>query len=79
MKLSKYLLSLLLLSAVMGKTNAQTESQIFPIVTVPIPKEIALEVGGMTFLPNDELAVATRRGEVWIITNPYMKNGQQPK
>ncbi|ETZ22084.1 auracyanin family protein [Pedobacter sp. V48] len=79
MKNSKYLLSLLLLGAGIANSNAQTESQIFPIVTVPIPKEIALEVGGMTFLPNDELAVATRRGEVWIITNPYMKNGQQPK
>jgi uncharacterized cupredoxin-like copper-binding protein/glucose/arabinose dehydrogenase len=79
MKNSKYLLSLLLLCAGITNTNAQTENQIFPIVTVPIPKEIALEVGGMTFLPNDELAVATRRGEVWIITNPYMKDGQQPK
>jgi len=79
MKNSKYLLSLLLLGAGILKSNAQTESQIFPITTVPIPKEIALEVGGMTFLPNDELAVATRRGEVWIITNPYMKNGEQPK
>lgn len=57
----------------------QTEGQVFPIINVPIPKEIALEVGGMAFMPNDELAVATRRGEVWIITNPYMKNGQQPK
>lgn len=79
MKNLKYLLSLLLLGAGMAKTNAQTENTIFPIVTIPIPKEVALEVGGMTFLPNDELAVATRRGEVWIITNPYMKDGQQPK
>jgi uncharacterized cupredoxin-like copper-binding protein/glucose/arabinose dehydrogenase len=88
MKNSKYLLSFLLLGTGMmtanaqnytGAAAAQTENQIFPIVTVPIPKEIALEVGGMTFLPNDELAVATRRGEVWIITNPYMKDGQQPK
>lgn len=79
MKNSKYLLSLLLLGAGLANVNAQTESQIFPIVTVPIPKEIALEVGGMSFLPNDELAVATRRGEVWIITNPYMKDGQKLK
>ena len=81
MKKSTYLLSLLLLGTglVTVKAQTQTEKQIYPIVTVPIPKEIALEVGGMTFLPNDELAVATRKGEVWIITNPYMKNGQQPK
>jgi len=79
MKTTKYLLSLLLLGTSLVRVKAQTESQIYPIVTVPIPKEIALEVGGMTFLPNDELAVATRKGEVWIITNPYMKDGQQPK
>lgn len=74
-------MSLLLLGTglVTVKAQTQTEKQIYPIVTVPIPKEIALEVGGMTFLHNDELAVATRKGEVWIITNPYMKNGQQPK
>lgn len=74
-------MSLLLLGTglVTVKAQTQTEKLIYPIVTVPIPKEIALEVGGMTFLPNDELAVATRKGEVWMITNPYMKNGQQPK
>lgn len=74
-------MSLLLLGTglVTVKAQTQTEKQIYPIVTVPIPKEIALEVGGMTFLPNDELAVATRKGEVWMITNPYMKDGQQPK
>jgi azurin/glucose/arabinose dehydrogenase len=79
MKRTKYLLSLLLLGAGFVTVKAQTENQIYPIVTIPIPKEIALEVGGMTFLPNDELAVATRKGEVWIITNPYMKDGQQLK
>ena len=33
----------------------------------------------MTFLPDDALAVCTRRGEVWKISNPYMKNGSFPK
>lgn len=60
-------------------TNVQTENDIFPILTVPIPQDIFLEVGGMTFLPGDELAVCTRHGEVWIISNPYMKGGLAPK
>ncbi|WP_276089653.1 plastocyanin/azurin family copper-binding protein [Pedobacter sp. JY14-1] len=82
---SKYLLSVALIALGMASANAQTtlnpqtEGQIFPITTIPIPKEIALEVGGMAFMPNDELAVATRRGEVWIVSNPYMKGGQPPK
>lgn len=57
----------------------QKEADFYTIHTVPIPKEIELEVGGMTFLPDDELAICTRRGEVWKIRNPYMKNGKTPK
>jgi azurin/glucose/arabinose dehydrogenase len=60
-------------------TRTQKESDFYKINTVPIPSHIALEVGGMTFLPNDALAVSTRKGEVWIITNPYGRNGLQPQ
>jgi azurin/glucose/arabinose dehydrogenase len=59
-------------------TRIQRENDVYPIRTIPIPQGLLLEVGGMTFLPNGALAVATRRGEVWIISNPYMKNGRPP-
>ena len=59
--------------------HVQKEDDFYKILSVPIPDNILLEVGGMTFLPNDELAVSTRRGEVWIISNPYMKNGAMPR
>ena len=58
--------------------QAQKEERFYTIKTLPIPENIALEVGGMAFLPNDKLAVSTRHGEVWIISNPYMKNGMTP-
>ena len=66
-----------------GQTNADTaklqkEEDFFPIKTIPIPEDVKLEVGGMTLLPDDALAVSTRRGEVWKIRNPYMKNGRGP-
>ncbi len=54
------------------------ESDYYEIRTVPIPEGIFLGVGGMAFLPNDKLAVSTRRGEVWTISNPYMKDGLAP-
>lgn len=57
----------------------QKEEEFFPIKTIPIPESVKLEVGGMTLLPDDALAVSTRRGEVWKISNPYMKNGMAPK
>ncbi|SKB59468.1 DUF7133 domain-containing protein [Maribacter arcticus] len=63
------------------KTDSITqpkESDYYEIKTVPIPEGIFLGVGGMAFLPNDKLAVSTRRGEVWTISNPYMKDGLVP-
>ncbi|MDR3715965.1 MAG: plastocyanin/azurin family copper-binding protein [Puia sp.] len=60
-------------------TLTQKEDDFYSIKTIQIPEDVILEVGGMTFLPNDQLAVCTRHGEVWIISNPYMKNGQPPK
>src|SRR5680860_1486561 len=47
------------------------ESDFYEIKTVPIPEGIVLGVGGMALLPNDKLAVSTRRGEVWTISDPY--------
>ncbi len=57
----------------------QKEEDFYKIITIPIPRHIELEVGGMVFMPGDKLAVCTRRGEVWIISNPYMRNGESPQ
>ena len=59
-------------------TKTQTEDDFYIIKTVPIPQNVELEVGGMVLLPNDVLAVSTRKGQVWMITNAYQKNGQLP-
>lgn len=59
--------------------HVQKEEDFYNIQTIPIPEGILLEIGGMTFLPDDALAVSTRRGEIWIITNPYMRNGARPR
>jgi uncharacterized cupredoxin-like copper-binding protein/glucose/arabinose dehydrogenase len=85
----KYTVAALLCTCVLGiagvyaqkdtTVHVQKEEDFYKILSVPIPDDILLEVGGMTFLPNDELAVSTRRGEVWIISNPYMKNGAVPR
>ncbi len=55
-----------------------TEKDFYRIVTVPVPEGIELEVGGMAKLPNGDLGVATRRGDVYIIQNPYQLNGTLP-
>jgi uncharacterized cupredoxin-like copper-binding protein/glucose/arabinose dehydrogenase len=58
------------------KTN--TEKDYYRIVTVPVPEGVELEVGGLTTLPNGDLGVSTRRGDVYIISNPYQLNGSLP-
>ncbi len=47
-----------------------SESDYYPIVNLPVPEGIVMEVGGMVTLPNGSLALGTRRGEVWIVENP---------
>ena len=54
---------------------AQRESDYYTISTVPIPDGVQLEVGGLAFTNDNQLGVSTRRGEIWLISNPQ---GQQP-
>lgn len=47
----------------------------YTIEQIPTPPDCVMEVGAMRFLPSDgqspdRLAVATRRGEIWLLDNP---------
>lgn len=53
-----------------------TEADFYQMVTVPLPEGTILEVGGMVTLPNGNLAVSTRRGEVYLVENPYLYGGR---
>jgi azurin/glucose/arabinose dehydrogenase len=59
---------------------AQTprESDFYTLATIPIPQGIELEGGGLCTLPNGNLAVATRHGDVYLIENPYLDIGSTP-
>jgi len=59
---------------VYAQSNSPAESDYYTISTLQIPEEIILEVGGLSFNDNGELAVVTRRGEVWLIQNPESDN-----
>lgn len=59
------------------KKSAKTEQDYYEIKTLPIPKDIYLEIGGLATMPDGRLAVSTRRGEIWIIENPYQKENHQ--
>ena len=59
--------------------KSSKEATYYQIVDLPVPENILLEVGGLATMPDGRVALCTRRGDVWLIENPYMKNGRQPK
>jgi hypothetical protein len=44
------------------------EARHYRIVTLPIPKDIVLEVGGLAFRPDGKLLACTRRGDIYLIS-----------
>ena len=50
--------------------NASAESRYYKVNTLPLPADCVLEVGGLAFRPDGKLLACTRRGEVWLVTNP---------
>jgi azurin len=63
-------LSILTIQALEAQ-KAVAEAEYYPLRTLPIPHNIELEVGGMATIPDGRLAVSTRRGEIWMVENPY--------
>ena len=46
------------------------EEDYFRIMKVAAPEGTLLEVGGLAMMPNGNLGVATRRGDIYIVENP---------
>lgn len=67
-------LACFLLSMAIGRTaiaqETPKEEDFFKITKVSAPEGTLLEVGGLVTLPNGNLGVSTRRGDVFIVENP---------
>ncbi len=57
------------LAAPQDNLPANSEAHYFSVEHLTPPPGALLEVGGMDWLPGGELAVSTRRGQVWIVEN----------
>lgn len=79
MNLFRYITSFCLVFTSVVGIAQPVEDDYYQIVTIPVPENILLEVGGMTTLPDGRVALSTRRGDVWVVENPYMANGSVPK
>jgi hypothetical protein len=60
-----------------ASSNGGREAEHYRLITIAIPPECVLEVGGLGFRPDGQLLVCTRRGEIWRLENPLVEEGQQ--
>ena len=51
--------------------NPAQEADHYPIVDIPIPGDIVLEVGGIEILPGKRIAVSSRRGDIYVVEGAY--------
>lgn len=50
---------------------ATPEAEYYRAITIPVPNDVVLEVGGLDTLPDGRPVVSTRRGEVYIVDGAY--------
>jgi hypothetical protein len=53
------------------------ENDVYRLTTFTVPDGVVLEVGAIDLLPDGRLAVSTRRGEVWLVGNPFADDPAQ--
>jgi cytochrome c551/c552 len=73
LKRLKHFLIVIIIFAIGQHISAQEsakEEDFFKIIKLRSPEGLILEVGGLCTLPNGDLAVTTRRGDVFIVENP---------
>ncbi|MES2874911.1 MAG: c-type cytochrome [Bacteroidota bacterium] len=72
---STFLFAVLILSGLnAGAQETPKEEDFSRIFKVATPEGIILEVGGLVTMPNGNLGVSTRRGDVFIVENPTSAN-----
>ncbi|MCC6408715.1 MAG: DUF1080 domain-containing protein [Planctomycetes bacterium] len=79
----KALISSLAVLALASGTFAQVarvdESAFYSVDYLVPPDGSRVEVGGMDFLPDGRLVVSTRRGQVWLVSNPLAADPKDAK
>ncbi len=63
-------MSLLVCTPAIYAQESPKEDAFFEITKLVAPEGLILEVGGLTTLPDGNLAIATRRGDIFIVENP---------
>src|SRR5262245_50754039 len=57
-------------SPLFAQSKPAAEEDYYRLESLPIPAQAYLEAGALEFMPDGKLAAATRRGEIWMFSNP---------
>lgn len=60
-------------AAVADEAELPQESDYYPITRFEIPEGVVLEASCFQMMPDGKMAVASRRGEIWMISDPFSK------
>jgi hypothetical protein len=62
---------LLFLTATVSSVFSQTQSDYYLREEIPLPKGEIMEISSIALMPDEKVAVATRRGDLWICSGAY--------
>jgi hypothetical protein len=51
--------------------KAPVESDYYTITTFQVPNDVVLEASAFQLMPDGKMAVASRRGEIWMVSDPF--------
>lgn len=58
-------------AGVFAQEKLPTEADFYKITTFQTPEGVVLEAGGFHLMPDGKMALCTRRGEIWMIADPF--------
>jgi glucose/arabinose dehydrogenase len=59
------------LAALITCSFSQTQSDFYTLEEIPLPPGEVMEISSIALMPEEKVAVATRRGDVWICSGAY--------
>jgi hypothetical protein len=65
--------TLALFAAAANAAAPPVEEDFYRLETIPLPKEVTLEVGGLCLMPDQRVMIPTRRGEIWSLQRGQWK------
>ena len=67
-----------LLLAAQLQAAAPTHADYYPITDIPLPEGEVIEVSGIDILPGSKVAIASRRGDIWVGENVLTSDAENP-